>query len=70
MTKKELIEIVDLAFSEKADANDIFIMFKSIKEYEIFGWEDFENIIEEVFEERPDWQKCKKIMIGKLLKQE
>ena len=62
MTKEEIIKIVDLAFSEKATINDIFIMFYSFKYYEFGSWQEVIDIIEEVFEERPDWHECKKIM--------
>ena len=62
ITKEKIIKIIDLAFSEKATANDIFVMFYYLNYYQPGSWKEVDDIIEEVFEERPDWHECKDII--------
>jgi len=59
---KKLKKSVEKAFKEKSTVNDIFMMLYQARYMKIDSWAEIENIIEEIFGERPNWQECKKRM--------
>ena len=50
------------AMREDATVEDIFMMLYHTKYMIIDSWADMEDVVEDVFGERPDWQECKKRM--------
>lgn len=62
MTNKKLKKAVKRAFKENSSVEDVFMMLYHAKYMVIDSWSEIEDIIEEVFGERPDWHECKKMM--------
>jgi hypothetical protein len=59
---QKLKKAVENAFDENSTANDIFIMLYQARYMEIESWAEIEDLIEEIFEERPEWHECKRLM--------
>ena len=57
---KQLKKSVKKAFKEDSSVEDVFIMLYHAKYMVIDSWSEIEDIIEEVFGERPEWHECKK----------
>ena len=62
MNKTKLKKAVKRAFKEDSSVEDVFMMLYHAKYMIIDSWSDIEDIIEEVFGERPNWQECKRMM--------
>jgi len=50
------------AFNKNSTVNDIFVLIFASRFMNNDGWEEVEDIIEEVLGERPDYYKCKKMI--------
>jgi len=62
MKKTELKKAVKEAFKEDSSVEDVFMMLYHAKYMIIDSWADIDDVIEEVFGERINWQECKKRM--------
>lgn len=62
MNKTKLKKAVKRAFKEDSSVEDVFMMLYHAKYTVIDSWADIQDIIEEIFEERPNWQECKRMM--------
>jgi hypothetical protein len=62
MNNPKLKKAVKKAFKENSSVEDVFMMLYHAKYMIIDSWSDIEDIIEDVFKERPNWQECKKRM--------
>jgi len=56
-------EILTKAFvKENSTVNDVFVLIYFSKYLEVESWSEIEDLIDEVFGEKPDWSECKKII--------
>jgi len=54
-------KIFKKAFNKNASVEDIFLLIYKTKGLVIDSWEEIEDLVEETFGERPDWNKFKKL---------
>ena len=59
---QKLKKAVENAFDENSTVNDIFVMLYQARYMDINSWTEIEDLIEEIFEERPEWHECKRMM--------
>ncbi len=62
MSHKKLDKAIKRAFKEDSSVEDVFMMIYYAKYLILDNWTEIEDIIEDTFGERPDWQKIKKMM--------
>lgn len=59
---QKLKKAVEKAFDENSTVNDIFIMLYQANYMGIGSWSEIEDLIEDVFGEKPEWHECKRKM--------
>jgi hypothetical protein len=62
MKQQKLKKAIERAFKEDSSVEDVFMMIYYAKYLILDNWTEIEDIIEDIFEERPDWYKVKKMM--------
>jgi hypothetical protein len=62
MKQQKLKKAIERAFKEDSSVEDVFMMIYYAKYLILDNWTEIEDIIEDIFEERPDWYKVKRMM--------
>ena len=62
MKQQKLKKAIERAFKEDSSVEDVFMMIYYAKYLILDNWTEIEDIIEDIFEERPNWQEVKRMM--------
>jgi len=62
MDQTILKKAVKRAFKENSSVEDVFMMLYHAKYMKLDSWSEIQDLVEEIFGERPNWQECKKMM--------
>ena len=62
MKQQTLKKAVKRAFKEDSSVEDVFMMLYHAKYMKIDSWAEIEDLVEEIFGERPEWHECKRMM--------